>query len=265
MRYIIFLMLFPFLLSSCLGRGGARNTVTTSVTPETPRYGYTVKRVFPHSESSYTQGLIWHNGRLLEGTGQYGLSALMEVDITTGKAFRTSNLNAKYFGEGITVYDGKIYQLTWMENMLFVYDATSFKPLQEIKYEGEGWGITNDSTHLYMSNGSHKITVRNPETFAIERTIEVRRDGNPVSGLNEMEWIEGEIWANVYMSDAIVRINPENGVVTGVINLEGLLPESDRTPMTDVLNGIAYDNSEKRIYVTGKNWNKLFEIEIVKR
>lgn len=264
MRYLIFILLLSFLLPSCMGRKSTSSAATPAQST-VPNYGYTIKRIFPHNPSSYTQGLVWDKGTMYEGTGQYGESMLMNVDISTGNKLQSTQLAPTFFGEGIALFNGKIYQLTWQESTLYIYDAKTLDKIREIKYNGEGWGLTNDSTMLYMSNGSDQITVRDPETFDILRTIDVRLNGNRVRGLNELEWIEGEIWANVYMTDVIVRIDPTSGNVTGTIDLEGILPASDRTPNTDVLNGIAYDEADKRIFVTGKNWSKLFEIEIFKR
>ncbi len=225
-------------------------------------YTYTVKNVYPHNESSYTQGLYWHEGYLWEGTGQYGQSALMQVDLRTGDAVRSVELDGGYFGEGITLLDGRIYQLTWLEGQCIVYDAVTLDVIGSFEYAGQGWGLTTDGTYLYMSNGSHEIYVLDPAGFRRRDMIRVSVGRRRLSQLNELEWIEGRIWANIYGSDQIAIINPEDGVVEGLVNLEGLLPDSERTPRTDVLNGIAYDESTGRIFVTGKNWSRLFEIEI---
>lgn len=259
------IFLVVILLCSCIEQRATGNASTENTTPTVPVYGYSVKRVFAHNPQSYTQGLLWHEGYLMESTGQYGESSVMKIDINTGKCVQRTDLPDKYFGEGMTAINGKLYQLTWQEQTLHIYDLKSLKNIGEIKYQGEGWGLTNDSTHLYMSNGSDKIYVRDPQTFDILRTIEVRNQGGRVTLINELEWIEGEIWANIFMSDLIVRIDPLSGKVTGIIDLEGLLPQSDRTPTTDVLNGIAYDKATRKIYVTGKNWSKLFEIELTKK
>ncbi|MCD8172220.1 MAG: glutaminyl-peptide cyclotransferase [Alistipes sp.] len=225
-------------------------------------YTYMVKNVYPHNESSYTQGLYWHDGYLWEGTGQYGQSVLMQVDLRTGEAVRSVELDGGYFGEGIALLDGRIYQLTWLEGQCIVYDAVTLDVVGSFEYAGQGWGLTTDGTYLYMSNGSHEIYVLNPAGFRRRDTIRVSVGRRRLSQLNELEWIEGRIWANIYGSDQIAIINPEDGVVEGLVNLEGLLPDSERTPRTDVLNGIAYDESTGRIFVTGKNWSRLFEIEI---
>lgn len=226
------------------------------------QYTYEIKAVHPHNTGSYTQGLYWHDGYLWEGTGEYRHSVLQKVELKTGKILERIPLENRYFGEGIALLDGRIYQLTWTDGIAFVYDAATLRKTGELRYEGEGWGLTTDGRKLYMSDGSHEIHIVNPEDFRRERTIPVRIGKRTLHEINELEWIDGRIWANVYMSDSIVIINPETGDVEGVVDLEGLLPKADRTPDTDVLNGIAYDAATGRIFVTGKNWPKLFEIEV---
>lgn len=232
---------------------------------EPMRYGYKVERSYPHNEYHYTQGLIFAQGTLYEGTGIKGESILAQVDLMSGKKVRSTNLDDKYFGEGITLLDGKIYQLTWQSEKAFVYDVNSFKELEEFEYQGEGWGLTTDGELLYMSNGSHKITVRNPDDFSILRTIEVYTPNGALNYLNELEWIEGEIWANVYMTDLVARIDPATGLVLGYIDFADLLDEQSRTERSEVLNGIAYDPVTKSIYVTGKYWNKMFKVNIYQK
>ena len=227
-------------------------------------YGHSVKKSYPHDRQAYTQGLLFHDGKLYESTGLEGQSMLREVDLATGRVLRSRPLPDNYFGEGLELLNGKLYQLTWQNNKALVYDAKSFDLLQEFDYGGEGWGLATDGEVLYMSDGSEKIRVLDPETFRTIRTIEVYTDQNKVMYINEMEWIRGELWANVYMSDNVIRIDPQSGAVLGVIDLSGLLSASDRDETTDVLNGIAYDKATGRIFVTGKNWNKLFEIAIVR-
>lgn len=228
-------------------------------------YGYKVEQSYPHNEDHYTQGLIFAQGTLYEGTGMNGESMLAQVDLLSGKKVRSTNLDDKYFGEGITLLDGKIYQLTWQAEKAFVYDINTFELIKELSYKGEGWGLTTDGSVLYMSNGSNKITVRDPEDFSILRTIEVYTPNGQLSYLNELEWIEGEIWANVYTRDVVARIDPSTGLVKGYIDFTGILPESARTPRSEVFNGIAYDSRSKSIYVTGKYWSKLFEVSIYKK
>ncbi len=174
-------------------------------------------------------------------------------------------LDDKYFGEGIALLGGKIYQLTWLEGEALAYDAATLKRTGEFAYQGEGWGLTTDGKLLYMSDGTSEIRVVDPSDFSIKNSFEVSLGGRRVNMLNELEWIDGHIWANIYMGNSIVIINPGNGNVEGVIDLTGLLPLADYAPDTDVLNGIAYDAAAGRIFVTGKKWNKLFEIEIVEK
>ena len=228
-------------------------------------YGYREIASYPHDNTAYTQGLYWHDGYLYEGTGTEGASSLRKVDLTTGQVLQKIDLDKKYFGEGIALLDGKIYQLTWQHGLGFIYDAETFRQVGDFQYAGPGWGLTTDGTHLYMSNGSERIDVIDPNGFKKVRTIEVYTDSQKVENLNELEWIEGEIWANVYTSDQIVRIDPATGAVTGVIDLRGILKTADKEINTDVLNGIAYDAACKRIFVTGKNWKKLFRIEVVRK
>ncbi len=265
MRIKYILTSLSLLAISCIGLSGSKKSVATPEPAALDYYTYKIEATYPHDTQSYTQGLIFHNGRLLEGTGQLGESRLLEVDLHSGKPTEIAHLAASHFGEGITILGDTLYQLTWITNRLFLYDVTSGKKIGEKVYSGEGWGLTTDGEKLYMSDGSSVLTVRNPQTFGIERKILVTCNGEPLEYLNELEWIEGKIWANVYTLNQIVIVNPDSGVVEGVIDLTGLLSEDDITPSTDVLNGIAYDPATKRIFVTGKYWNKLFEIKIIKR
>lgn len=265
-RLVLLLTLVALASVACAGRSPKREraTVTAAVREyvEPQHYTYRVVAVYPHSTSAYTQGLVWDSGRLLEGTGQYGQSELRRVRLD-GRVEQNMRMDEKYFGEGITLLNGKIYQLTWMEGEAFVYDMDNFGLLKSFRYSGEGWGLTTDGEWLYMSNGSDKIFVLDPDTFARKRVISVMSGRRRVTSLNELEWIDGRIWANVYMTDTVVIIDPATGNVTGVVDFSKLLSPSDITPSTDVLNGIAYDPETGRIFVTGKNWNKLFEVEIV--
>lgn len=256
---------------SCQCAGTKKSPASETVKPAVQRnalpdeYGYRVKGVYPHDSGVYTQGLFWHDGALYESAGQYGESRLLKVDLKTGKALKRHDLRTSVFAEGAALLDGKIYQLSWREWTVFVYDAETFEQVGTFRINREGWGITTDGSRLYYSDGSDKIYVVDPETFGEERTISVRLGRNVLRYINELEWIDGEIWANVYTTDKIVAIDPESGRVTKIIDLAGLLSASDIIPdSTDVLNGIAYDPQDKRIFVTGKYWNKLFEIEPVK-
>ncbi len=251
----------------CAGCGGNSNThrqsTTTPVEPK--RYTYEVVASYPHLTTSYTQGLQYIDGVLWEGTGQNGSSRLQRIDLATGKADVVATLPDRDFGEGITLLGNRIYQLTWTSNRAYVYDRTTERKIKEIRYSGEGWGLTTDGIRLFMTDGTSRLSVINPDTFKRTSSVTVTYRGNPVEYLNELEWIEGRVWANVYTTDKIVIINPETGVVEGIIDLEGILPESEITSTTDVLNGIAYDSENKRIFVTGKNWSRLFEIKLVEQ
>lgn len=262
MKNITTILLSGLLLAAC-GPGAARGKRPSASAPAEPkRYTYSVRAVHPHPTTSYTQGLQYADGMLWEGTGQHGESVLRKTDLETGRSQVVARLPRTDFGEGITLLGDKVYQLTWQSNKAYVYDAATGAKLREFRYPGEGWGLTTDGEKLYLSDGSAKIHTLDPATFRREKHITVTFKGEPVHYLNELEWIDGRIWANVYTTDQIVVIDPATGVVEGVVDLTGLLPEADITPATDVLNGIAYDRATGRIFVTGKNWPKLFEIEI---
>ena len=249
-------------LASC---GGVRKKSTTPQATEPLFYTYEVVAEYPHLRTSYTQGLQLVDGELWEGTGEYGNSRILRNDLATGKVLQSRANPKDEFGEGITVLGDRIYQLTWLKGKLHTYDRKTLKHIATHTYKGEGWGLTSDGERLYMSDGTNHIRVLNPETMAQERRIGVTMRGESLSHLNELEWIEGKIWANVYTTNHIVIINPENGIIEGVINLSGILPESEYDNKTDVLNGIAYDKATKRIFVTGKNWSKLFEIKLIEQ
>lgn len=256
-----FFLLLGVLTISCACRGTARKTAAP--TPPVPvRYTYEVINTYPHNTGSYTQGLYWHDGYLWEGTGQYGHSSVNQVELETGRIVKSTPLDNDVFGEGIALLNGKIFQLTWMNGIAFVYDPDNLSQTGHFRYSGEGWGLTTDGKVLFMSDGTSQISMVDPTDFKKIKKINVKRDGRSVRGLNELEWIDGKIWANIYMTDEIVIIDPQTGNIEGVIDLSGILPASDRTPTTDVLNGIAYDPATGRIFVTGKYWNKLFEIKI---
>ena len=228
------------------------------------QYTFRVKAEYPHLRTSYTQGLQFIDGELWEGTGEWGESVLQKIDLESGKAEVLARLPQTEFGEGITVLGDKVFQLTWTNNTAHIYDRSG-RLLSNARYAGEGWGLTSDGEKLYMSNGTSTIYRINPATFSRESKMTVTLRGAPLEMINELEWIDGKIWANVYTTDQIVIINPKTGVVEGVIDLAGLQKEEDSFADTDVLNGIAYDAATGRILLTGKRWNKIYEIEIVKQ
>ncbi len=217
---------------------------------------------FPHDATAYTQGLAISDGQMYEGTGQYGRSSIRRVEIDTGRVERIATLSPEYFGEAITVTGDHIYQLTWKSRLGFVYQSDTFQLQKTFRIDGEGWGLTHNDEHLILSDGSSEIQFLDPETLAVVRRIAVRDSGQPVDRLNELEYIRGEIWANVWFEDRIVRISPTNGEVLGWIDLTGLYPRAQRNT-EDVLNGIAFDPATERLFVTGKNWPRLYEIELI--
>ena len=229
---------------------------------------YKIVNTFNHDENSYTQGYEFYEGNLIEGSGQYGKSSLRKTDYKTGNVLEKIDIDKQYFGEGVTVLKDKIYQLTWNENKAFVYDAKTFKLEKTIPYfrkDMPGWGLTNDGTNLYMSDGSEKIYIINPETFEMIDYINVYTNANKIDSINEMEWIDGKIWANKYEKDMIVKIDPKTGAVENIINLSELKTKVTKTlQQGEVLNGIAYNPQTKPILVTGKNWDKSFEISVEK-
>lgn len=228
-------------------------------------YGYKVEEALPHDVASYTQGLFFHDGELYESAGQYGESSFRKVDLKTGRVLQRMNFEGRYFAEGSCVLNGRLYVLTWQEKECFVYDIKTWNRLGTLRYLGEGWGLTTDGKSLIMSDGTSTITFRNPETFAVERSVSVMLRGQKVLYLNELEYIKDEIWANVYGTDQIVRIDPATGVVRAVVNLRGILPQNLRKPRTDVLNGIAYDPRSGAVYVTGKYWPKMYRITLAEK
>ena len=236
---------------------------SAAVTGETPIYTYTVVRAYPHDRAAFTQGLVYENGRLYEGTGQYGQSELRRVELETGAVLQQQPIDAEYFGEGITIWRDRIIQLTWQERTGFVYDRDTFELLRDFTYPMEGWGITHDASRLILSDGTATLHFWDPETLTETGTLEVHDNGVPVTNLNELEYIRGEIYANVWQTDRIARIDPVTGRVLAWIDLTGLLSAEDLSQPVDVLNGIAYDADNDRLFVTGKWWPRLFEIDLV--
>ena len=227
--------------------------------------GYRVVHVYPHDPNAFTQGLIYLDGHLYESTGLNGRSSLRMVDLTTGQVQQKVDLPQQYFGEGLAPWGSTLIQLTWQSHIAFVYDRFSFRQLRTISYPWEGWGLTEDGKSLILSDGSSTLRFLDPENFHLRREIKVTDHGKPVDKLNELEYIHGEIYANIWYSDRIARISPATGAVLGWIDLHGLLPASERTDPDAVLNGIAYDTARGRLFVTGKLWPKLFQIQVVPR
>lgn len=225
---------------------------------------YEVAHELPHDLGAFTQGLLLSNGDWIESTGGYGNTSIRRVEKNTGKVLVKKDLEEKFFGEGLAELDGKFYQLTWQSRKGFIYDAKTLKKLRSFDYSGEGWGLTTDGESLIMSDGSARLRFLDPKTFRVWREVSVRLDGKPVNMLNELEYIEGEIFANVWHTEKIVRINPADGNVVGVIDLAGIYPKKDRADPEHVLNGIAYDAETQELFVTGKCWPKIYQIRLVK-
>ena len=225
------------------------------------RYKVKVVKEYPHDSKAYTQGLFFHDGDFYESTGQTGQSSFRKVDLETGKVLRKLDFDRKYFGEGSVILGDKMYMLTWTSHVAFTYDAYTLKFIKTWSYPRDGWGLTTDGKKLIASDGTSSLFFLDPD-FKLLRTVKVTLDGRPVRLLNELEWIDGKVWANVYTTDMIVIINPDSGIVEGVVDCSGLLPARLRGPETDVLNGIAAKDG--RIFVTGKNWPRLYEIQLVK-
>ncbi|MFM6975655.1 MAG: glutaminyl-peptide cyclotransferase [Sphingobacteriaceae bacterium] len=249
--------------------GGQVQEITTSVVIKpakaAEKFAFQVQAVFPHDTSSYTQGLEFHDGIFYESDGEYGGSSLRKVTPATGKVVQKVDLSSDKFGEGITVIGNKVLQLTWQENVGLVYDKNTFTLTGEFPYQSsrEGWGLCNDGQRIYKSDGSNLIYFLNKDTYREEGYMEVYDHNGAVNQLNELEFIDGKIYANVYQTDRIVIIDPQTGAITGDINLSGLLPAKDHLVNTDVLNGIAFDRATRRLWVTGKKWDKLFQIKLI--
>lgn len=233
---------------------------------ELPVFTYEVANAWPHQRKAFTQGLVFLDGALLESTGLKGQSSLRRVDLQTGNVLQRAEVAPEYFAEGLAAVGGKLFQLTWQNHKCFVYDLHSLHLEKEFAYDGEGWGLTTDGHRLIMSDGTDQIRFIDPRTFKEDRRIAVKAHGQPVYRLNELEYVEGEIYANVWGTDQVVRIDPATGEVVSLIDFTGLLPKQDRDENTDVLNGIAYDPGGHRLFVTGKCWPTLFEVRLkVKR
>jgi glutamine cyclotransferase len=224
---------------------------------------YRVVHSYPHDRQAFTQGLVYVSGHLYESTGINGQSSLREIDLDSGRILQFVDVPTKYFAEGLTDWGATLIQLTWQTETAFVYDRGSFRRLRTLHYEGEGWGLTHDSRSLILSNGTAELRFLDPETLSEKRRIVVKDHGKPVKELNELEYVQGQIYANIWHSDRIARISPATGNVLGWIDLTGLLPENERSGHEAVLNGIAYDAAHDRLFVTGKLWPRIFEIKVI--
>ena len=228
-----------------------------------PVHGFTVVASFPHDPSAFTQGLVFADGEFYESTGLSGESSLRRVDVATGKVLQRIDVPEPHFAEGLALVGDKLLQLTWQSRIGFVYNRKTFAQTGTFRYKTEGWGLAYDGgSRLVMSDGSDTLTLLDPKTHAVTRTLRVSDAGVPVSNLNELEWIEGEIWANVWTTDRIARIAPNTGAVASWVNLDALWPRSQRLPPADVMNGIAYDPATRRIFVTGKKWPRVYQIRV---
>jgi glutamine cyclotransferase len=269
------------LLAFTLGCAGCDNSPSTNVNSganksvnapagQVPVYGYEVVNTYPHDKDAFTQGLVFDNGTLLESTGLEKYSTLRRVELQTGKVLQKIDVPPFYFAEGMTLFGGKIYQLTWKAEKGFIYDPQTFQKTGEFPYTGEGWGLTHDAESLILSDGSDKIRFIDPNGFQVRRTISVTDAGQPVISINELEYVKGEILANIWplehgaekYADKIARIDPQTGQVKGWIDMTGLLKPGEATSEDAVLNGIAYDEQGDRLFVTGKLWPKLFDVRI---
>ena len=251
MKQFLIILVMSFVIASC---GNAK----------VKEYRLEVVAEYPHDTESYTQGLFFRSGQMYESTGQFGQSTFRKVNLNTGAAEERLDFSKEYFVEGSVMFDDNLYILTWTNRKAFIYDAETLKYKSTWKYPREGWGITTDGRQLIASDGSANLYFMD-KNFKQDRKVTVKLEDRPVRFLNELEYIDGKIWANVYTTHEILIINPETGVVEGVVSFANLLKEEDTTADTDVFNGIAYDKEQKRIFVTGKNWNKLYEVEIIKR
>jgi glutamine cyclotransferase len=230
-----------------------------------PEYTFKIIREFPHDPTAFTQGLIYHDGFLYEGTGLNGRSSLRKVRLETGEVIQRVNLDSQFFGEGITLFKNEIVQLTWESQVGFIYNLSDFRFLRQFSYPGEGWGLTTHGNEIFMSDGSAEIRVLDGETLKEKRRLQVRDGTLAIKELNELEFVEGEIFANIWQTDRIARISPQSGKVVGWIDLTGLLSPIYRREEGAVLNGIAYDAAHKRLFVTGKLWPRVFEIQLVRK
>jgi glutamine cyclotransferase len=265
LSFATIVLLFPACKSNDASDNDTGATTIANAVPPPANVNYSIVASYPHDTASYTQGLIWQNDALYEGTGLEGQSRLMKVDLKNGKALQSISLDPTVFGEGITIFNDKIYELTWESHVVYVYDAKTLKKIKEFTWDHEGWGITHNGKELIISSGDSNLYFVDPETFKLLRIVGVTDNNGPVGNLNELEFIEGAVFANIYLTDYIVKIDPANGHITGKIDLSGLLEKSGKHVNKEeghVLNGIAYDSVKNSMYVTGKKWPLLYEVKL---
>ncbi len=246
----------------CQPTGSNSKPTATPANGPAPKYGYQIVNIWPHDSNAFTQGLILMDGKLLESTGQEGFSSLRRVELESGKVLQKVNVPEPYFAEGITQLNGKVYQLTWQHNLGFIYDAQTFNRLGQFNYQGEGWGLTTDGQSLILSDGTPSIRFIDPANFRVTRTINVTDRNQPIRELNELEFVKGEIYANVWHENRIATIDPQSGRVNSWIDLTGLMPDTEQLDPEAVLNGIAYDQASDKLIVTGKLWPRVYEIKV---
>lgn len=264
-QFFLIICIYSLFVMSCKNQNGNSSVEDSNANPEPPLLPYQVVNIYPHDTSSYTQGLVWFQNFLYEGTGEYGTSKIAKIDLKTGKPLQEYKIKERnIFGEGITVFNNKLYQLTWKNNVVYVYNITDFKKIKEWTWPYEGWGITNDNKNLIISTGSNNLYFVNADNFKIEKIVGVTDNYGPVSNLNELEYVQGFIYANVYETDYIVKIDPATGKIVGKIDFQNLREKNGITvdEHQNVLNGIAYDSVKNSLYITGKLWPALFEIKL---
>ena len=257
-KSVVLLLAVLSLGTSC----GGVSSSNTSTNGGPPTYGYEVVNTFKHATDSFTQGLEFRDGKLYESAGGDGTSSLRLVELETGRVLDKVDVPMPYFAEGITILNGKIYQLTWQNGVGFIYDANSLSKVGQFNYDGEGWGLTNDGQSLILSDGTNRIRFLDPSTFKVTKTIAVVDGSKTINSLNELEYLDGQIYSNIWHRDQVAIINPQTGKVTAWLDLRGLLKQGEVRDEEAVLNGIAYDSNNKRLFVTGKLWPKLFEIRV---
>ena len=259
---VLVLALFTIQCQPGTNSNSSNKTTEAPASGPTPKYGYQIVNIFPHDSNAFTQGLILMDGKLVESTGQEGFSSLRRVELESGRVLKKVDVPVPYFAEGLTALNGKLYQLTWQHNIGFIYDAQTFDRLGEFNYQGEGWGLTTDGQSLILSDGTPQIRFIDPAGFRVTRRITVTDGSAPIRELNELEYVNGEIYANVWHENRIAAIDPQSGHVKAWIDLTGLMPDGELQDPEAVLNGIAYDQASDKLIVTGKLWPRVFEIKV---